>query len=65
MPKKQKFEYIIIGSDNHWYASCLNSLAEAKAEIILIKKKIHFYGQDEVPEKLYIYKATEIDVIYT
>ena len=70
---KKKSEYIIIGSDNFWYASGLSSLKEAKKEIKNIKRNIskgHYAdpetGQmrDELPEKFYIYKAIEIDKIY-
>ena len=60
-----KKEYIIIGSDNFWYASCLNSLKEAKKEVGVILDNISAYGnpeamgdrQEDLPEKLYIYKA--------
>ena len=69
----KKPEYIIIGSDNFWYASGLSSLKEVKAEIENIKKNISkgYYSdpetgqlRDEVPEKFYIYKAVEIKIIY-
>lgn len=62
---KIKKEYLIIGSNNFWYASCLKSLAEVKAEIKKIKKEKSWYADPEsgyepdLPEKLYIYKAEE------
>lgn len=62
-----KKEYLIIGSNNFWYASCLNSLAEVRAEIKNIKEKTRSYGdpeggeiESELPETLYVYKAVEI-----
>ncbi len=53
--KKQKKEYIIVGSDNHWYASTLNTLLEAEAEIGNILQR----GGD-LPEKFYIFEAKEV-----
>ena len=71
---KQKPEYMIIGSNNFWYASGLTSLAETRSEIkeILKNGKNSCYAdpesgemKDELPNQFYIYKAIEIDVVYT
>ena len=60
-------EYIILGSDNFFYACDLHSLEEVKAEIQNIIKNPASYGdpessshQEEVPETFYIYKGVEI-----
>jgi len=69
----QKPEYIIIGSNNFWYASGLTSLTEAENEIKKIKKngKNSTYSdpetgeiKEDLPEKFYIYKGIEIKQIY-
>lgn len=67
-----KTEYIIIGSNNFWYASGLTSLQEAKNEVKEIIKKDKWFAdpetgetKDELPNKFYIYKATEVCQIYS
>lgn len=67
----QKAEYIIVGSDNFWYASGLTSLKEAKEVIKNIKKNIQSYAdpetgerQTEVPETFYIYQGRVVDTFY-
>ena len=42
-----KTEYLIIGSDNFWYASCLTSLKEVKETIEDIKGNVGGYGTPE------------------
>ena len=61
MPKK---EYLIIGSDDKWYASCLTSKKMVKEEIAEIKENWASYGVDELPEALYIYEGRQIDKVY-
>jgi len=63
-------EYLIIGSNNFWYAS-LSSKKYIKNEIASIKKNPEDYGNPDqlnscvvdLPEKLHIYKAIEIDQV--
>ena len=60
-------QYLIIGSNNFWYASGLETLKEAKREIKEIKKNASDYSDPEtgyipeLPEKFYIYEAKEIN----
>lgn len=54
MTEKKK-EYIIVGSNNYWYASKLDTLLEAEAEIGNILEK-----DGDLPEKFYIFEAKEI-----
>ena len=62
-----KGEYIIIGSNNFWYACGLTNLAQVKTEIQNIKAG-GIYGNEEesynprIPERIYVYKAVEINV---
>ena len=65
-----KKEYLIVGSDNFWYACGLTSKKEVKEKIEDIKENIESYGSpngDErqyyLPETLYVYEAKEIDRI--
>ena len=66
-----KKEYLIIGSNNFWYGSCLSSLKEVKAEIENIRENVQSYGnpeatgdsEEKLPDSLYIYKAEQIDKI--
>ena len=62
--KNEEQEYIIIGSNNYWYASGLTSLAEAKEEIKEIQKHPEQHTPSELPEIFYIYKVTEAERIY-
>lgn len=63
-----KKEYIIIGDNNFWYASCIGNLKEAQEQAKEIKKEGNAgYGCaicDKEPccdpETIYIYKAVEI-----
>jgi len=61
MPKKKE-EYIIVGSDNFWYASALKSPKEVEESLKHIKKHIAEYGENgmlrvRLPEKFYVFKA--------
>ena len=58
--ESEKQEYLVVGSDNHWYASGLESLTEARKEI----KRIQKINKNNLPETFYIYKATEVISIY-
>ena len=58
-----KKEYLVIGSDNYWYASRLRSLEDAEAEAMNIAKHPGQYGRSEIPAKLYIFKAEIISEI--
>ena len=66
-----KKEYIIVGDNNFWYASCIETLKEAKAQVKEIMKNGKAgYGcalcdQEPCcePETLYIYEAKEIKQI--
>ncbi len=57
-----KNEYLILGDNNKWYATCY-SKADMKNELKKLKKKFKsgadFEG-DEIPDFLYCYKAQEI-----
>jgi len=59
---KNKPQYIVIGSNNFWYAT-VNSLKEARIEADLIARNKADYFSDELetPEEIYIYKAHEIE----
>jgi len=68
--KKEKGEYLIIGSDNFWYGSGISSLKDAREEIENIKANPSEYGnpetherQDSSPETFHIYKAILIEDI--
>ena len=63
MPKSKK-EYLVIGSNNFWYATC-DTLSEAKEEVKnLCVEADNDYGdpetghKPELPYHIYIYKAT-------
>ena len=73
LKSKQKPEYIIIGSNNFWYASGLTSLTEAENEIKEIQKNAgnSTYAdpetgeiKEDLPDKFYIYKGVEVKQIY-
>jgi len=62
-----KIKYIIVGSDNFWYA-CSSNLKQIKEDIENIKENITDYAdpengkhREELPETLYVYKVEEID----
>lgn len=64
-----KKEYLIIGDNNFWYASCIGSLKKAQQQAREIKDKDSdsHYGCALCnrepccePETIYIYKAEEI-----
>lgn len=65
MPKQKK-EYLVIGSNNFWYASCLETLKEAKEIANDVIENSNGYSdpesghEPEEPETVYIYKAYEI-----
>jgi purine nucleoside phosphorylase len=68
--KKEKGEYLVIGSDNFWYGSGFNTLKEAEEVVKEAKKNISNYGnpeshdtQSEVPNSFYIYKASLVKEI--
>ncbi len=54
-----KKEYIIVGSDNHWYAGGLTSKAQVKEEIKNIFERPEVYGKNnsDMPEKIYVFKG--------
>ena len=61
---KKKKEYIIVGSDNFWYASAISTLKEAKKQIKHIRRHIGEYGEPNglnlrtnIPETLFIFEA--------
>ena len=57
-----KNEYLILGSNNKWYATCF-SKADFKDTLKRLKKEFKNntdFDGDESPEKLYCYKAQEI-----
>jgi len=63
-------EYLIVGSDNFWYASCMTSMKEAIEKIEEIKESPESFGvpyggenQTEAPDTLYLYKAKLIKEI--
>jgi len=58
-----KKEYLIIGDDNYWYASGITSLKIAKSEAKEIIKNGEIGKGNELPEKLYIFKAEEIEQV--
>ena len=70
---KIKKEYLVIGSNNFWYASCstLKEARQVKKEIMKSRKdKINYdYGNEESyptyhpfrPDSVYIYKSVEIE----
>ena len=67
---KKDYEYIIVGSDNFWYASGLGSFKEAKEEIKEIRKDITSYGEpdglnfrEEVPDKFRIMRVDKVVTI--
>lgn len=63
-----KKEYLIIGSNNFWYASGLTSLEAVKQEIKNIKGNQPYGNPEsgkiseiaEMPDTLYVYEAKEI-----
>lgn len=62
-----KREFILLGSDNFWYASGLKSMKEVKERIQdIIKHPQHYTdpesgrSREEVPETFYVYKETEV-----
>lgn len=69
-----KNEYLIVGSNNFWYAICLSkkeALKQAK-EIMNDKDEVNYnYGNEEMtgdtapykPETLYIYKAVGVAML--
>lgn len=68
--KKEKGEYLIIGSNNFWYGSGLSSLKDAREEVENIKENPTEYGNpenndrtDSLPKEFYIYKARLIEEI--
>jgi len=64
MPKKTKKEYLVIGDNNFWYASC-DSKKDALSEAKEAMKGVREYSDDagnvpEIPETVYIYEAKEV-----
>jgi hypothetical protein len=63
---RSKKQYLIIGSNNFWYAGCLKSKGDIKAELEEILKCHKAYEDPEtghhpeMPEKFYVYEAKEI-----
>lgn len=60
-----KQEYLIIGSNNFWYASGITSLEAVKEEVKRIKGNQAYANPEngkiaELPDTLYVYKAEEI-----
>lgn len=68
-----KKEYIIVGSNNFWYASCISNKKEAleRARDIMEETEEVVYRnpealgdtEPETPETLYIYKAEQVEQI--
>ena len=56
-----KKEYLIIGDNNHWYASGITSLKIAREELKDIKENQIVFNDE--PEKFYIFKAEEIEQV--
>ena len=61
-------QYIIIGSNNFWYASGLTSIDDVVDELENIKKDVSEYGnpetnelENEKPSQLYVYEARELE----
>jgi len=50
MPKKQ---YLIVGSDNKWYASCIYNKHDA------IKDALEILDGPDAPDTIYVYEARE------
>ena len=62
-----KKEYIVVGNNSFWYASCQNK-KEAEEEIEKIKHNLRVYScgasdEKRKPQTLYVYKAEEIKVV--
>ena len=65
MKLKKGEEYIIVGSDNFWYASSLKSLSEVECELANMREEPSEYGNSEAigdfqessPIILYVYKS--------
>ena len=62
-----KKEYIIVGSDNFWYACDLHSMKEVKSTIQDIIKNPENYSDPETgerrtepPETFYVYEGFEV-----
>ena len=59
-------EYLIVGSDNFWYASCLKTLKEVERKVYEIENNLQSFENPEngetakLPETLYVYKTEEI-----
>lgn len=58
-----KKEYLIIGSDNYWYASGITSLKIAKSEVRDMIEEGRIGKRNAMPKKLFIFKAEEIEQI--
>ncbi len=58
-----KKEYLIIGNDNYWYASGITSLKIARSEVKRMIEDGEIGKGNETPEKLYIFKAEEIEQV--
>ena len=64
-----KREYVILGSNNFWYASNLRTINDALKEMEKIKKNPKDYGipgnnQSELPNSLYIYRVSLIKELH-
>lgn len=67
---RKDYEYIIVGSDNFWYASGLSSLKKAKEEIKEIIENVTDYGEpdglnfrERVPDKFRIMRVDKVVTI--
>jgi hypothetical protein len=54
---KSKKEYIIVGSNNFWYASGLDTLKEVKEELEYIQRNWKRFKNEYKPELLYVYEV--------
>lgn len=60
---KSKKEYIIVGSNNFWYSSKLDTLKEVKEELKYIQEHWDLFESEYKPEILYVYEVKEIQKI--
>jgi hypothetical protein len=67
----EKDQYLVLGSDNFWYASCLNTLQEALEVIERVKANPTTFRngdtnkpQQRAPQRFYVYKAVKIKEVY-
>lgn len=61
---KTEENYIIVGSDNYWYASELKNKKQVKEAIEDIKKNYKKdYGREEWADTLYVYKISGVKEI--